>query len=136
MPTHIANCLFWVLVARWRLGGYILVRESLSRWHLNLWLFTLSGRVPHFLHMSADRRHIVSFVPCRRPDHPSPLYIMVFVGSMRWGDHHAGKPYLRNQRGKLLLLRATLLVTTLGTLFVLAMLWWVWRAVRFLIWVI
>jgi hypothetical protein len=138
-PPRFANCLIWALCAKWRCGGYVMVRESVSRWHIEFGPLRLSGKIPHFLVLLERHgrrgnriRHVVSFVPLVRPDRPTPIYIALFDGAMQWGDAHAPQPQEEARgfrRRRLLLLRAFLLVGSVALGLLLWLVWCVWRFV-------
>ncbi len=130
-PVRVANCLIWALAARKRFrGSGLIMRPSVSRWRLKLLGWTLTGGIPHFLVMtSGKRRHIFSFCPIVRPEHPSLFYVSLFEGQMIWGDAHA-PPSVPGPVGRFLLLRTAAMMALIFAMWLLWLIWWIWRIVR------
>lgn len=73
-----SNCLAFALAMYWRRArkgerGYLVIRQSKY------------GYFPHFLYLTRNRRHLVSFCPVnpKKKILPPP----VFRGRLTWGDN-------------------------------------------------
>lgn len=135
------NCVFWALSAWWLLGGYILIRKSITPWRIvagNRVL--LEGSIPHFLWLSRDWKHCASYVPKARPKHltlKSLPMVLWFDGRVSWGDRHSAKPITTQITSHhFLLLRVATLVFLIVAVIIGGVAFWAWRLLRLVWWLV